>query len=71
MSFVPIPSIEKNSQQGDRSEEVGADDTILDAPPTESPRLGQRKQGRTPSKHESEPGLDQEANLEDQDVGPP
>ena len=46
-----------------------ADNTILDAPPAESPRLDQRMRKRTLSRQESEPGLDQASNLGDRHVG--
>ena len=48
-----------------------ADNTILDAPPAESPRLDQRVRERSFSSQESEPGLDQAANLGDRHVGTP
>ena len=46
-----------------------AEDTILDAPPAKSPRFDQIVRERTLSRHESEPGLDQAANLGDRHVG--
>ncbi len=73
-SFAPNPLSEDNSPRGDGREGVeanAADDTILDAPPAESPRLDQRVRERTLSRHESEPGLNQDANLGDRHVGTP
>ena len=55
-------------------EEVEAnagDNMLFNASPAESPRSDQRVQERTLSKPESEPGLDQAANLGDRHVGTP
>ena len=71
-SFAPNVLSEDNSPQGDGREGVeenAADDTIIDAPLAESPRLDQRVRERTLSNHESEPGLDQAANLRGRHVG--
>ena len=73
-SFVPNPLSEGNSPRGDGGEGVeanAADDTILDAPPAESPRLDQQVRGQTLLRHESEPGFIQAANLGDRHVGTP
>ena len=73
-SFAPNPLSEDNFPRRDGREGVeanAADNTILDTPPAESPRLNQRGRERTLSRHESDPGLDQAANLEDRHVGPP
>ena len=50
---------------------IAEDDTILDAPPAESPRSGHREQNRTPVRMESEPGHDREENLGDRHIGTP
>ena len=72
-SFAPNPLIEDYSPRDGREcvEANAADNTMLDAPPAESPRLDQRVRERTFSSHESEPGLDQAANLGDRHVGTP
>ena len=73
-SFAPNLLSEDNSPRGDGREGVeanAADNTILDAPPAESPRLDQRVRQRTLSRQESEPGLDQAANPGDRHVGTP
>ncbi len=44
---------------------------MLDAPPVESPRLGNREPERTPARLESESGPDREANLGDRHVNFP
>ena len=65
---------EDNSPRGDGREGVeanAADNTILDAPPAESPRVDQRVREQTLSRQESEPGLDRAANLGDRHVGTP
>ena len=48
-----------------------ADDKIIDALPRESPKLEQQVQKQTLSRQESEPGLDQAANVGDRNVGTP
>ena len=73
-SFVPNPLSESNSPRGDGregGEANAADNTVLDTPRAESPRLDQRVREQTLSRHESEPGLDNAANLGDQHVGTP
>ena len=73
-SFVQNLVSERNSPRQDEREGEGvnaADDTMLDSPPAESPRSGQREQTQTPVKHESEPGLDREVNLGDRHIGTP
>ena len=73
-SFAPNLLSGDNSPRGDGREGVeanAADNTILDAPPAESPRLDLRVRKRTLSRQESEPGLDQATNLGDRHVGTP
>ena len=73
-SFVPIPINERTSPRDDggEGEEANvADDTIIDAPPVESPRLGQREQDPTPTRHGLEPGRNLKANLGNHHVGTP